>query len=261
MAETQSSRLVRLNKFIADSGFASRRKADELIANGDVHVNGKRVYELGVRVDPIRDKVTVKGKPLFSSTAKKVYIMFNKPRAILTSMSDPDGRPTVADFFNKLPHRVFPVGRLDWDTEGLLLLTNDGQFAQEVMHPRKEIPKTYMAKLNGQPTEEHLKRLLKGVTIVGGKAKALYVERIRRGSDKYDWIQIIITEGRNRQIRQMFAKIGFDVKKLKRVAIGQLRLGSLRSGEFIFLNSSQLRRIFTPRKERERQKSTKTYKR
>ncbi len=235
---------TRLNKYLADCGLASRRKADEIIASGVVQVNGKTVYELGVRIEPGIDRVSVEGKPVKPPT-HKIYVIFNKPENVLTTMTDPEGRPTVADFVGELPVRVFPVGRLDWDTEGLLLLTNDGDFAQKVMHPREEIPKTYLAKVDGQPTDKDLEKLMRGVTIPGGHVKAIHVERAKVGDSKqYDWIKIIIGEGKNRQVRFMFQKIGFDVKKLRRVAIGQLTLGSLQKGEFAFLDEGTLTRIF-----------------
>jgi 23S rRNA pseudouridine2605 synthase len=239
---------IRLNKFLADCGIASRRGADEIISGGRVQVNGKTVFELGVRVTPAMDRITLDGKPIKPPT-QKIYVIFNKPENVLTTMDDPEGRPTVADFMEQLPVRVFPVGRLDWDTEGLLLLTNDGDFAQKVMHPREEIPKTYLAKLDGKPSEEQLAKLLRGVTIPGGKVKALYVETAKIGdSDKYGWVKIVIGEGKNRQVRFMFQKIGYDVKKLKRVAIGQLTLGNLQRGEYAFLDEGSLSRIFRKRK-------------
>lgn len=247
--ESASAGAIRLNKYLADCGIASRRKADEMIAEGQVQVNGKTVYELGVKVEPGVDRVTVGGKPVRPAT-QKIYVIFNKPENVLTTMEDPEGRPTVADFMEKLPVRVFPVGRLDWDTEGLLLLTNDGDFAQKVMHPREEIPKTYLAKLDGQPTPQQLEKLKHGVTIPGGRVKALHVERAKVGdSRQYDWIKIVIGEGKNRQVRYMFQKIGFDVKKLRRVAIGQLTLGGLQKGEYAFLDQGGIARIFRKRRE------------
>lgn len=244
-ANTSRDNKVRLNKLIADSGLASRRAADRLIEDGHVTVNGKRVFELGVRVDPTADKIMVDGKPLRKPN-QKLYLLFNKPRGVLTTMDDPHGRPTIADYLNEVPGRVFPVGRLDWDSEGLVLLTNDGDFANKVMHPREEVTKTYMVKLDGQPKPEQIQKLLKGVSIVGGKVAARSVEKIRRpeGSQQYDWYKIVITEGKNRQIRQMFAKIGFDVQKLQRVAIGRLSVGSLERGELVYLNEAALDRIF-----------------
>jgi 23S rRNA pseudouridine2605 synthase len=253
-----------LNKYLADCGVASRRRADTLIEAGQVQINGKTIFELGVKVVPGEDRVTVEGKPV-KPVHQKIYVIFNKPENVITSLEDPLGRPTVADFMEQLPVRVFPVGRLDWDTEGLLLLTNDGDFAQKVMHPREDIPKTYLAKLDGQPTDQQLHKLLSGVTIPGGRVKALHVEKAKVGDSKlYDWVKIVIAEGKNRQVRYMFQKIGFDVKKLKRVAIGQLTLGGLQKGEYAFLDTISLAKIFrkyrSPEeraKSRPRQKSTK----
>lgn len=235
MDKQRQDSLVRLNKYLADSGICSRRRADDLIAGGAVQVNGKTVYELGTKVKPGADRVTVSGKPV-KAVHQRLYVAFYKPENVLTSMADPEGRPTVLDYVKGLPVRVFPVGRLDWDTEGLLLLTNDGDFAQKISHPKTAIPKTYLAKLNGTPTAMQLGKLLRGVTIPGGKASALSAQIIPLGdSKKYSWVKIVITEGRNRQVRKMFEKIGFDVKKLKRTAIGKLELGPLKKGQFLFL--------------------------
>ncbi|MCM2281920.1 MAG: rRNA pseudouridine synthase [Bdellovibrionaceae bacterium] len=242
-AKKLESELIRLNKYLADCGIASRRKADQLIAEGKVVINGKKVYELGTRVDPTADKILVDGKPVKPAT-NKVYIMFHKPKNVVTTMEDPEGRPTIADYFNRLPVRVFPVGRLDWDTEGLLLLTNDGEFAQRIMHPAEEVPKTYLAKISGHASDDALIRLRRGVSIPGGRVQALHVERIRRGADKYDWIKIVVGEGKNRQVRRMFEKIGFDVLKLQRVAIGRLRIGTLERGEYVFLTEAGVQKIF-----------------
>lgn len=227
-------------------------------------MNGKTTFELGVKVTPGEDRVTVDGKPV-KPVAQKIYVIFNKPENVLTSMEDPLERPTVADYMEHLPVRVFPVGRLDWDTEGLLLLTNDGEFSQKVMHPREEIPKTYLAKLDGHPTEKDLQKLVNGVTIPGGRVKAILAEKVKVSDSKlYDWVKIIISEGKNRQVRYMFQKIGFDVKKLKRVAIGQLTLGNLQKGEYAFLDQGALDKIFKKyrspeerQKARPRQRSTK----
>lgn len=241
---------VRLNKLLAERGLASRRGADKLIADGLVMVNGKKVYELGVKVNPNKDRITVDGKPIKSKT-ENLYIMFNKPKNVITSMSDPLERPTVADYMAELPVRVFPIGRLDWDSEGLLLLTNDGDFAQRVMHPKTEVTKTYHVKLDGQPLDYQIKKLLTGVSIPGGRVKAKHVEKLkqvksksRKTSEKHDWYKIIITEGKNHQVREMFKKIGFDVLKLHRVAIGKLRIGQLDRGEMVFLNEAAASRVF-----------------
>lgn len=169
----------------------------------------------------------------------------HKPKGVLTTMEDPLGRPTIADYLEKLPVRLFPVGRLDWDSEGLLLLTNDGEFAQKVAHPTSEVTKTYIVKVDGSPKNEDLARLKHGVSIPGGRVKALAVSRFPKGdSKKYSWVKIVITEGKNRQIRYMFEKIGFDVIKLQRVAIGRLRLGALERGQISFLNEIAAERVF-----------------
>jgi 23S rRNA pseudouridine2605 synthase len=243
--KTDAGALVRLNKMIADSGLASRRAADRMISDGLVTVNGKKVYELGIKVDPTKDKVTVDGSPL-RKKFENIYIVFHKPRGVLTTMHDPMERPSISDFLDKVPVRVFPVGRLDWDSEGLLILTNDGDYANRIMHPKEEVTKTYLVKVDGQPTDEDLEKLKRGVSIIGGKANAKHVERVKRGKDQYAWLKIIITEGRNRQIRKMMEKIGFDVLKLQRVAIGSLRLGSLERGELVFMNESMAEKVFKP---------------
>jgi 23S rRNA pseudouridine2605 synthase len=240
----RDQKLTRLNKFLAECGVASRRHADQLIAEGAVLVNGKKVYELGTRVSP-SDRITVNGKPVKMS-GEKVYVLFNKPKHVVTTMNDPEGRPSIADYFQRLPVRVFPVGRLDWDSEGMILLTNDGDFAQKVNHPTQEIIKTYLVKVSGHPSEEQLQRLRQGVSIPSGRVAARFVERARsKGSSEKDWIRIGIAEGKNRQIRFMFEKIGFDVLKLQRVAIGALKMPStLDRGQFVFLTEMGLKKIF-----------------
>jgi 23S rRNA pseudouridine2605 synthase len=240
----RDQKLTRLNKFLAECGVASRRHADQLIAEGAVLVNGKKVYELGTRVSP-SDRITVNGKPV-KAQGEKVYVLFNKPKHVVTTMNDPEGRPSIADYFQRLPVRVFPVGRLDWDSEGMILLTNDGDFAQSVNHPTKEIVKTYLVKVSGRPSDEQLQRLKTGVSIPTGRVSARFVERARsKGSTEKDWIRIGIAEGKNRQIRFMFEKIGFDVLKLQRVAIGQLKMpATLERGEFVFLTEMGLKKIF-----------------
>lgn len=249
--KNNDTNLIRLNKLIAERGLASRRGADKLIADGQVTVNGKKVYELGIKVNPNQDSIAVDGKSLRSKN-QNLYIMFNKPKNVITSMTDPLGRPTVADYMTSVPGRVFPIGRLDWDSEGLILLTNDGDFANKVMHPSKEVTKTYTVKLNGQPRPDQIAKLYRGVSIPeGGKVKAKHIEKIKmskskeqKSSSKYDWYKIVITEGKNHQVREMFKKIGFDVIKLHRIAIGKLRLGQLETGDLVYLNDGALDRIF-----------------
>ena len=208
-------------------------------------VNGKKVYELGIKVDPHADKILVQGKPL-RKKFEHLYLMFYKPKGVLTTLEDPLERPTIKEFLGEVPTRVFPVGRLDWDSEGLLLLTNDGEYANRVTHPKAEVTKTYLVKVDGKPTDEQLAKLKLGVTIVGGKVAAKSIEKVKRGREQYEWLKIVITEGKNRQIRQMFEKIGFDVLKLQRVAIGRLRIGNLQRGDLVYLNEVAAERVFMP---------------
>lgn len=239
-----ASKTVRLNKYIADHGITSRRKADALIDEGKVTINGRKVFELGIRVDPEQDSVKVNGK-LLRSLPRGEYYVFNKPKKVITSTSDPEGRPTVIDYFRKIKVRLFPVGRLDWDSEGLLLLTNDGDFADQVANPKSKVLKTYHAKLDGVPAGEKLEKLVKGVSIIGGKVSAHKIRLIREAKNgKSSWVEITIQEGKNRQIRKMFQKIGFDVLKLKRVSIGQLKLAGLKSGEYRKMTADDFDRLF-----------------
>jgi 23S rRNA pseudouridine2605 synthase len=251
---------IRLNKYLSQCGIASRRKADELIDAGLVKVNGRKVFELGVKVQPGVDKITVKGKSI-QPEKKLYYIAFNKPKHMVTTMSDPEQRPHVGEVFKKFPARLFPVGRLDWDTEGLLLLTNDGEFSQKVSHPKGDVTKTYLAKIKGKPSMEELSRLLEGVSIPGGKVAARQIQKVRgKDSGNNCWVKIVVTEGKNRQVRWMFRKIGYDVLKLKRTAIGKLALANLKLGEFRVLSDKTLFRVFESpiaKPQKARQRSTK----
>lgn len=248
---TSTDLLVRLNKFIADSGHCSRRAADQLIDEGRVTVNGRKVFELGVKVDPKKDKVAVDKKTLSAAHKNFVYFVMNKPVQVLTSMSDPSGRPTVADYFHRQKNkRLFPVGRLDWDSEGLLIMTNDGDYSQKITHPKEGIPKTYHVKVDKELTEPKKQKLLSGVTIVGGKVSATEVFRMKKNmrGQKTFWVSITITEGKNRQVRRMFEKIGLDVLKLRRVSIGGLKIGALKSGQVLQMTTEKAMKVFeTPR--------------
>jgi 23S rRNA pseudouridine2605 synthase len=243
--QTQKSQTIRLNKLIADCGIASRREADRLIDEGHVRVNGKKVFELGTQVNPHTDQIFVNGKPIKQVTMK-LYMAFFKPSGVLTTMSDPHDRPNISNYTKNVPVRVFPIGRLDFDSEGLILLTNDGDFAQRITHPKNEVTKTYIVKIRREPTASQIQRLLRGVTIKDGKVAAKSLEKINRGKDDHPWYKIVITEGKNRQIRQMFEKINNDVLKLQRVAIGRLRIGSLKRGQLVYLNEAILDKIFLP---------------
>ncbi|MBK9294546.1 MAG: rRNA pseudouridine synthase [Oligoflexia bacterium] len=238
---------LRLQKFIADCGIASRRKAEEMIADGLVTVNGRVIKEMGFKITPGEDAVKVNGKLLRVNTSEKVYLLFNKPTGVISSLHDPEERPTIKDFLVKVRERVFPVGRLDYHTEGLMILTNDGKFSQSIIHPEKYVTKTYLVKLNGKLNEEKTKRLLAGVTLAEGKVKALAVHRTTQG-DQYDWYKVVLVEGRNQQVQRLFNKIGMDTKKIKRVAIGRLNLGELPRGHYRYLTEEDAFKALEPYK-------------
>jgi len=216
----------RLQKIIAASGIASRRKAEEIIAAGRVTLNGKVVVEQGTKADPQRDEICVNGKPL-KSRERLLYFLLHKPKGYVTTVSDPEGRPTVMELMKKCPQRVYPVGRLDYASEGLLLMTNDGQLAQRLMKAGSHAPKTYLVKISGQPDEQALNRLRAGITIEledGMRVKTSPAKlRLVEGSAN-PWYEVILSEGRNRQIRRMFQRVGFNVLKIKRVQLGPLVL-------------------------------------
>jgi len=228
---------LRLNHFISKYAFYSRREADQLIKNKQVRLNDQIVNQLSSFVNTKTDRVKIKNK-IIRPFARSVYIAFNKPEKTLTTNKDPSNRMTVFHYFKRLKYRVFAVGRLDWNTEGLLLMTNDGEFSQKVI--RSQIPKTYLAKLDGKVSLQKLEKLTRGISIPGGRVKALSAHK-RSGA----WVQIVIKEGKNKQIHHMCSKIGFSVKRLKRVAIGRLKLGSLKKGEARFLNEKDLKKIFS----------------
>ena len=216
----------RLQKIIAASGIASRRKAEEIIAAGRVTLNGKVVVEQGTKADPQRDVICVDGKPL-KSRERLLYFLLHKPKGYVTTVSDPEGRPTVMELMKRCPQRVYPVGRLDYASEGLLLMTNDGQLAQRLMKAGSHAPKTYLVKISGQPDEQVLNRLRAGITIEledGMRVKTSPAKlRLVEGSAN-PWYEVILSEGRNRQIRRMFQRVGFNVLKIKRVQLGPLVL-------------------------------------
>lgn len=229
---------MRLNKFLAECGVCSRRKADELIAEGKVSVNRKVVREMGVDVDAQRDVVFVEGKKVVKVTHYD-YIMFNKPKGCVTTVSDEKGRKTVYDFLDLDDKRLFPVGRLDYDSEGLLLFTNDGDLTYKLTHPSSEIPKTYIVKIEGEIQESDLAILRKGVTVEGVKYSRckVKVKGIENGLTR---LEVIIFEGKNREIRRMFEAVEKNVVFLKRVAVGELRLGGLSRGGYRELNDFEI---------------------
>lgn len=228
---------MRINKFIAESGVASRRKADELIIEGKVKVNGK-ICEPGYDVDISNDHVAVNGKTINLVKTYEYYVI-NKPKGYITSVNDEKGRKTVMDLLPSNLTRLFPVGRLDYDTEGLLILTNDGDLTYKLTHPKNEIPKTYLVKTEKPVTEKDLSLLRGGVVIDGVRTKKCNVHLIETNKSGSK-LHITITEGRNRQIRKMFEAVNNSVDFLKRIKIGELKLTGLNRGEYRKLNNEEI---------------------
>ncbi|MDE6362278.1 MAG: rRNA pseudouridine synthase [Clostridia bacterium] len=231
--------MERLNKYLASTGAASRRGADKLIEEGRVKVNGKVVKELGVSINEKNDTVMVDDK-VVKPTNDYAYILFYKPKGCITTVSDEKGRKTIYDYLQDLniPHLI-PVGRLDYDTEGMLIMTNDGDMAYKLTHPSYEIPKTYLVKVEGEMPEHKLAQLRKGVIVDGEKTKRCKVKLLEY-KDGESKLQVTITEGKNRQIRKMFEAVEREVKFLKRIAVGELRLGGLPRGGYRYLNDDEI---------------------
>ena len=237
--------IMRINKFIASSGLCSRRKADELIKEGKVTVNENKVVDLGYDVLK-EDKIKVNGVAI-KPVEQKVYYMMNKPKGYVTSLNDEKGRKTVIDLLGDIPYRVYPVGRLDYDTEGLLLFTNDGDLSYKLTSASSNINKTYIVKIEGQIKESELAVVRSGIVVDGVKYDKCELEVIEQ-DDKFTKLKMVIHEGKNRQIRKTFEHIGKVVVFLKRVAIGQLRLGGLSRGKVKKLNEEDLLYLFKKEK-------------
>ena len=232
----------RLQKILAKAGIASRRKAEELIKEGKVRVDGKVVTEMGTKVDPDAQDIECDGIHV-AAREKKIYILLHKPAGFLSTVDDPQGRPIVTDLLPQVKERVYPVGRLDLDTEGALLLSNDGELAQKIMHPSHEVNKTYVAKVKGKPNTKKLAALSRGITLEGRKTWPADIE-VLQTEPQATTIKIIIHEGRKRQVRKMFDAVGHPVLQLKRTAYGQLELGDLRPGKYRFLSPEDIKMIF-----------------
>jgi 23S rRNA pseudouridine2605 synthase len=238
MTETNEPGGIRLQKALAQAGVASRRSAEHLIEQRRVEVDGQVVTEFGLRVDPAVSVIRVDGERIPPVTAH-VYLVLNKPRGVVTTMSDPQGRPSIADFTQDRPERLFHVGRLDTDTEGLLLLTNHGEFAHRLAHPSYEVSKTYVAEVEGTVKPAALRRLLDGVDLEDGSARADTV-KVVSGVKGRTLVEMSLHEGRNRIVRRMFDAVGHPVKRLTRTAIGPVRRGNLHTGELRELNDKEL---------------------
>ena len=231
----------RLQKILSKAGITSRRKAEGLILQGRVSVNGKIVRELGTKAVLGRDEIRVDGETLKPESEGVVLVLF-KPRRCVTTLHDPQGRPTVADFVNKFPMRLYPVGRLDYDAEGLLLLTNDGELAHRLQHPRYKVPKTYLVKVRGHPPAEALAILQQGVNLEDGitaPAELIVIE----DDQKATWLSLTLREGRKHQVKRMCAAVGHPVFRLRRTKVGPIELDDLRPGEIRRLKSRAVRSL------------------
>jgi 23S rRNA pseudouridine2605 synthase len=234
--------MERLQKILAQAGVASRRKCEELITQGRVKVNGTVVRELGTKVDPAKDNILVDGQPIKREAL--VYLLLNKPTGVITSLHDPEGRRVVTDLLTGIRERVYPVGRLDYDTAGLLLLTNDGDLANRIAHPSFEIDKVYRAWVNGIPSPESVRRLATGIMLedgmtAPGEARLLETDRTRNRA----LLEIVIHEGRNRQVRRMCEAIGHPVAKLERIRLGFLTLDGVKRGAYRHLTAAEVQRL------------------
>lgn len=233
--------MERLQKVMAHAGIASRRAAERMIRDGRVSVNGTVVTELGTRVDPALDAVKIDGKRLPTPPKTHTYLLLNKPRGYVTTLSDPEKRPTVRHLLAGVAARVYPVGRLDFDSEGLLLLTDDGDLARDLMHPSSGVPKTYLAKVRGTPDAAALERIARGVRIEGRATLPARARITRRGDNS--WLEVTVIEGRNRQVRRMLEAVGHPVQRLRRTVYAGISLGALPSGAFRHLTPSEVSRL------------------
>jgi len=234
--------LERLQKVMSQAGIASRRESEKIIQSGRVTVNGKVVTELGTKVMPGNDKIMVDGKRIEGQ--KFVYILLNKPKAVLTTLSDPQDRKTVASLVSDIEQRIYPVGRLDYNTEGLLLLTNDGALTNSLIHPSKKINKTYIAKVAGQPLQDKIDLLRVGIELDDGKTAPAIIDFVEYDREKdLTSLKVTIHEGKNRQIRRMFEAIGSDVKQLKRIKFAFLTLDGVKRGAYRHLTANEIEEL------------------
>jgi len=234
--------MERLQKYLADAGVASRRKSEELILQGKIKVNGEVVKELGTKIDPESDKVEYKGS-LLNKKEERLVLMLNKPKEIISSVTDPQGRKTVLDLIPEKFPRLYPVGRLDYESEGMILLTNDGELANKITHPKNEIKKVYSVWVYGYPNKEVMSKFSKGVELEDGLTAPAKIKLIKKGKTTTQ-MEVEIKEGKKRQIRRMFDALGHPVSRLVRIQIGELKLGTLEEGKFKKLKEQEIKRLF-----------------
>jgi 23S rRNA pseudouridine2605 synthase len=243
--------MERLNKILAHAGVGSRRRCDELIAAGRVMVDGRIARELGAKVEPTQE-IRVDDQPIHAES--RVYWLVHKPRGYLCTNFDPSGRPLAVDLVPKVNERVYTVGRLDEDSEGMLLLTNDGDLANRLTHPRFGVDKTYLVQVAGSPSHDDITRLLRGVYLSEGHVRARHVKKLRKQGDS-TWLEIVLSEGKNREIRRMLAKLEHKVMRLRRLAIGPVKLGHLKPGKARRLSPRELQMLQHAARRRDRMKS------
>lgn len=231
----------RLQKILASAGVASRRHAETLIVDGRVSVNHAVVRQLGIKADAERDEIRVDGK-LILAVVSRIYVMLNKPRGYVTTLHDPEGRPIVTDLLGEIPDRIFPVGRLDYDSEGLLILTNDGDFSQRIQHPSFNISKTYQVRVDASLTDHEVQLLVKGIRLEDGLFKPDHVQ-IMKKDKKSTWLTVTISEGRNRLVRRGIEALNHAVLRLIRVSISDLSLGNLKTGSYRHLTHEEIQKL------------------
>ena len=235
--------LVRLQKVLADAGIASRRASEQLIVDGRVSVDGIQILELGTKIDPEISKVEVDGESI-SMKKTKVYLAFHKPVGVLSTMSDPDGRPSLGDYFKDRNERLFHVGRLDRDSEGLILLTNDGDLAHRATHPSYGMVKKYLVEIEGVLSKEQISQILQGISLDDGLARALEIKTIREVNPKHSWVEISIHEGRYHIVRRIFEHFELPVLRLIRTDFGSIALAETGVGRYRKLNEVELQNLF-----------------
>ena len=235
--------LIRLQKILADAGIASRRASEQLILDGRVSVDGNQIFELGIKFDPEISKVEVDGEAIKLNKVK-TYLAFYKPRGVISTMSDPEGRPNLGDFFEERNERLFHVGRLDKESEGLILLTNDGTFTHRATHPSYGMNKKYLLEIEGQFLKEHIDQLLKGVVLEDGMARALEVKVVREVNPKHHWVEVSLHEGRFHIIRRMFEFLEIEVIRLIRTEFGPISIGEIKKGRWRALNSVEVDNLY-----------------
>lgn len=239
---------VRLQKILADAGIASRRASEKLILDGEVSVNGKVVRELGTKVDPMHDHVQVDGRPV--KPRRKLYVAINKPPGFICSKADPEHRKTVGSLLPKEWSNLQSVGRLDFNSEGLIFFTNDGDFALRLTHPRYGIRKKYLVTLKGEVAPEHVREMQKGIYSEGDVLRAEH-GRILKSNNSHSLVELILAEGKNREVRRMFESLGFEVERLQRVQIGKVKLGQLPKGKWRALTPGEIKSLMADEEEKE----------